>query len=193
VRKETDSLTDHERALIAQAKKDLQDWVRVDFVYGQGVDSIHKMKQEYDMFCMSRGIPVPIVDIVDYTGHIARLSPGDKMYEQLRNAYASRKDYMLSAGKIGFDFAQVNREGNKRLNEEKPLTMADLAGSYDLSQVCDNIISINRSDLLRESNQALLHVTKSRDGQVGDSYTVKTRFDIARYDMEDIREERVQK
>lgn len=173
-----------DKAKIIAAKALIHQYVKVDFVYGQGIDAIHKRKREYDLECIANGTPVPIVDIVDYTGHISGKSFGDKMYEQMRNAYAARKDYALTANKISFDFAQVNREGNKRMNnEEKTLTAADLAGSYDLAQVCDNIISINRNALNIETQTAVLKVAKARDGEVGHEFEVKTDFGCARFLM----------
>ena len=180
--------TSEERKLISEAAGLMDQYLKVDFVYGMSIEGIHKLKKEHDLACVSEGRPVPVVDIVDYTGHIAARSSGDKMYEQMRNAYAARKDYALANGKICFDFAQVNREGSKRLNnEEKTLGVADLAGSFDLAQVCDNIISVNRSQANIMDHKAVLKIAKARDGEVGHEVEVGTNFVCAQYVMADHR------
>src|SRR5690606_15820435 len=106
----------------------------------------------------------PLINICDYTGHIAESSSGDKTYEKMRNAFAERKNYALIHNKICFDFAQVNREGSKNQYIDKILTHNDLAGSFNLAQVCDNIISLNRTQQDRIDYTSQLHVCKARDG-----------------------------
>jgi hypothetical protein len=177
--------TTQEKASLLEAKELIKKYVHVDFIYGQSVEAIHKRKREYDLECIANEWTIPVVDIVDYTGHIATRSSGDKMYEQLRNAYGQRKDYALSSGKICFDFAQVNRAGAKAVTDSgQRLNTADLAGSYDLAQVCDNIISINRGDLEFETSTCVLKVAKARDGKVGDEFQVKIDFSCARFLMD---------
>lgn len=176
-------LTTDEKVLVERAKKQMMEFMKVEFVFGQSVDLIHKSKLEYDMKCRANKWPVPVVDIIDYTGHIAGRSVGDKMYEKMRTAYGARKDFLLQNNKIGFDFAQVNREGTRRANGDDVLTMADLAGSFDIAQVCDNIISINRNFLDRSEHKATLHVCKARDGEAGGTFQVGTKFHVAQYDM----------
>lgn len=185
LRKEFNNLTTQEKEQIQELKKLMKLYLKVDFVYGQNVDLIHRSKLEYDLECKVNGWTVPVVDVIDYTGHIAGRSDGDKMYEKMRTAYAARKDFALANNKIAFDFAQVNREGSKRMKGNEVLTMADLAGSFDIAQVCDNIISINRDLLDRMSHKAILHICKARDGDVGGSFQVGTKFHIAQYDMDD--------
>lgn len=183
LRKEYRSLTSSELADIERVKKLMAEYLKVDFVYGQGVDMIHKAKLEYDLECKVKGNPAPVVDIIDYTGHIAGQSYGDKMYEKMRTAYGARKDFVLANNKIGFDFAQVNREGTRRANGDDSLTMADLAGSFDIAQVCDNIISINRNMVDRTEHKATLYVAKARDGEAGGIFRITTKYHIAQYDM----------
>ena len=185
LRKEFLTLTTSEKEQIGRLKLLMKEFLKVDFVYGQSVELIQKAKLEYDLECKVKGIPVPVVDIIDYTGHIAGRCAGDKMYEKMRTAYGARKDFALSNNKISFDFAQVNREGTKRMKGNEVLTMGDLAGSFDIAQVCDNIISINRDLLDTMSHKAILHICKSRDGEVGGSFKVGTKFHIAQYDMND--------
>jgi hypothetical protein len=191
LRKQYHTLTTSELQLIEVAKKQISKYVKVDFVYGQGVEFVQRLKLEYDMECKAKDKPVPEVDIIDYTGHISRHSVGEKGHEKMRHAYGVRKDFALANNKICFDFAQVNREGMKNINgksqhkESSVLTMADLAGSFDVSQVCDSMISINRSDEDRLNYTATLHIAKSRDGEAGGIFRVGTRFDIARYIMSD--------
>jgi hypothetical protein len=178
------SFTSIEIEKIKAAEKNIKEFVRAEFIYGANIDLIHNRMLEYDAECRSFGKPVPIVNMVDYTGHIAMKSSGDKGHEKIRNAYAARKDFVLAHNKIGFDFAQVNREGNKRLQDEsRCLSHTDLAGAYDLSQVCDNIISLNRNAEDRDGNTSRFYISKARDGVVGYTYTFKVDFRCSRYDF----------
>jgi hypothetical protein len=183
LRKEFNNLTSIEKAQIADAKKLMQEYMKVEFVYGQSVETIQKSKLDYDLACKAKGRPAPVVDIIDYTGHIAGRSAGDKMYEKMRVAYGARKDFALANNKIAFDFAQVNRDGTRRMNTDEILTMSDLAGSFDISQIFDNIISINRSMIDRSDHKAILHICKSRDGEAGGQFKVRTDFSTARWHM----------
>lgn len=175
--------TTEERSLIRSAGQKIAQYVKVDFVYGQPVDALHKMALDYDMKCEIEKKTKPLVSIVDYTGHIASKTAGEKGYEKIRNAYAARKDFALKHNKICFDFAQVNRSGNKNMQEDKILNQSDLAGAYDLSQVCDNIISLNRNAEDISSSRIKLHVCKARDGEVGYTASVETDFSCARFNM----------
>lgn len=178
-------LTSDELKLIEQAVADLVKYVHVEFVYGEGVSSLHQRSIQYDAECLSAGIEVPAISLVDYSAHIAHLSAGDKKYEQIHRAYADRKDFCLKHNKIGIDFAQINREGAK-VNEEKEITHTDLAGGFDLAQVCDLIVSINRNMKQKESGKATLMVCKGRDNGVGDKFEVGTDFARARWEMQNV-------
>lgn len=177
------SLTPEDMALIEAAKIDIKKYIQVDFVYGESIASVHKRKLDYDIERKAMGLPPYDVDIVDYTAHIASASPGDKKYEKIHTAYKERKDFVLKHNKIGFDAAQINREGTKSLGSEKPLSQEDLAGSFDMAQVFDTIISLNRWPALRDNNEAILHLCKGRDGAVGGQFKVKTDFSRARWLM----------
>jgi len=181
------NLIDSERTLVKKAKQDINEYIKADFVYGQDVATIHRLANDYDQLRMAANKPLPFVNIVDYTGHIAAKSNGDKGFEKMRNAYAERKDYALQSKKVCFDFAQVNREGAKRQNDEKILTHNDLAGAFDISQVCDNIISINRNAMNKSESTAEFHISKARDGINGVTVQVGTQFHKARFDMKDFR------
>lgn len=178
-------ITSEQRVLIKKAKDDINQYVKADFVYGQDVSTLHRLANDYDQIRIAAGLPIPFVNIVDYTGHVASKSNGDKGFEKMRNAYAERKDYALVNKKVCFDFAQVNREGSKRLNDEKILTQNDLAGAFDIAQVCDNIISINRNAMNKTENRAEFHISKARDGITGITVSVATEFHKARFNMED--------
>lgn len=182
--KKMDGLSSQERLDIKLAIQNLNEYVKVQFIYGHSIETIHQISNEYDSMQRASGKPVPIIHIVDYTMHIAGFSRGEKTHEKIRTAYADRKNFVLKHNKIGFDFAQVNREGNKRLREEALISHADLAGSYDLSQVCDNIISINRSAQDMQMFTATLHIAKARDGELVNRINIKTQFDKSRFDME---------
>jgi replicative DNA helicase len=177
------NLQAEEANMVRQAIQNLNKYVKVQFLYGHSIDTIHQLTLEYDTEQRAKGQEPPFIHIVDYTGHIAGFSRGEKTHEKIRAAYAARKDFALKHNKMCFDFAQINREGNKRVREESIITHADLAGAYDLSQVCDNIISINRGPSDITSNTATLHISKARDGEQG-KFSVKTDFGSARFDME---------
>lgn len=177
-------LTTQELEAIEKAKKDVKEYIRVDFIYGESVDSIHKRKLDYDLERKRLNLDPYLVDVIDYTGHIAHLSSGQKKYEQIHAAYSSRKNFALKHDKICFDFAQINREGLHRLeNDDHFLTHADLAGGFDMSAVCDTIISINRTSNQRSANRATIYVCKGKDSEAGLMAKVKTDFARARWDM----------
>jgi KaiC/GvpD/RAD55 family RecA-like ATPase len=171
---------------IREQQELLKEYLVLDFIYGRSIDEIHKVKIERDRKRHEEGKPRLIVDIVDYTGHLAGMVRGDsKMFEKMREAYAKRKNFALMHNKIAFDFAQINREGaQKMLNNSKNsglITMTDLAGSFDLTQVADNIISINRSLSNRSDRECKLHVCKGRDGPAGITAECTTEFERGRF------------
>lgn len=185
--KNPNNLTPSEKNLIIECMQLMNEYIRVEFIYGESVSAIHKASAEYDLDLTLKGKinRIPVVHIVDYTGHIAGKASGDKMYEKMRTAYGERKDYALKNHKICFDFAQVNREGSKKLGDNQYLSQTDLAGAFDIAQVCDNIITINRSAENVTNQTCVLALTKCRDGAVGVKIGVKTEFAKARYNMED--------
>jgi DnaB-like helicase C terminal domain len=176
-------LSDEQKSSIRRSLDDFEKYITVDFFYGRGVDEIHQKSLERDTEKRVKGIQVPIVHIVDYTGHISSFSSGDKKFEQMRNAYGARKDFALKHDKICFDFAQINREGGKKMAEDI-ITHNDLAGAFDIAQVCDNIISVNRGKQDIEEKNAVLMICKARDGESGVRQKIKTMFECNRYDME---------
>jgi replicative DNA helicase len=171
---------EHEK-LILKAQDDITEYITADFVYGQSIDFIHKRKQEVDLKRKMENLPPIKVDIVDYTAHVSGKSWGDKKFDKMLTAYTARKDFALETGKIVFDFAQVNRDGSKKSNSDDGiLTISELAGSFDISHVCDTIISINRSEKDIRSQQIRLHICKSRNGEKGGVFTYKVDFAKAR-------------
>jgi len=175
--------TDEIHNKIKLVEQQITEFIAVDFVYGQSIDVVHKRKLDYDLKCQATGQKVPIVDIVDYTGHIAGKSFGDKKFEKMISAYTTRKDFALEHNKIVFDFAQVNRDGGKKSNsgEKSVLTITELAGAFDISHVCDTIISINRNEQDERNNDTRLHICKSRNGEKGGTFTYKVDFARARH------------
>lgn len=189
--KEFNLLTQNELKAFNNAIQQMKTYLRVDFIYNQSVDVVHKAVLDKDMECELRGLPKSEVHIVDYTGHISRFSPGERDHTKMRNAYGARKDFALQHSKICFDFAQVNREGHKKKEDKKRdgnalLTLSDLAGSYDIAQVGDNIISINRTDEDISNNTAQLYLCKTRDGRSGSVFRIKSDFETARYDFDSL-------
>jgi len=178
-------LTEPEIVLIKKAQEEIKKYLRIEFIYGKSIDSVHKSALDYDMECDLNKIPKPVVNIVDYTGHIAEQSSGDKKHEKMWKAYKDRKDFALKNNKICFDFAQVNREGSQNMKDNSLITHNNLSGSYDLSQVCDNIISLNRSDEDVANDKMKLHFCKSKDGPVDFTIMVSTDFMRGRFKMDD--------
>jgi len=171
---------------IHMAKQLIKKYIKVEFIYGESVDSVHKRKLDYDAERKRLGEEPCQIDIVDYTGHIAKYSPGSKPYEKMLAAFSARKDFALKYNKIAFDSAQINREGLHRLEDEThSLTHGDLAGGFDLSSVCDNIISINRTTRQKEEQKATLHLSKGRDSHAGLTVKITTDFGRAQWKMED--------
>lgn len=185
LKKEYHQLDQSEKDAVETARQNIKKYVKAEFIYGVDIASIHKVAIDYDMECELKGLTKPLVSIIDYTGHVAHMTAGDGTHNQMRNAFAERKNYALKHNKICFDFAQVNREGSKGSRDDKILTHNDLAGSFNIAQVCDSIISINRSAMDVSDSTSKLHVAKARDGVVGMTVTVKTEFYRARYNMTD--------
>ena len=170
---------------ITEAKRKIVQFVCIDYAYGESLDTIHRRKIDYDNDRQSKQLQPYDVDIVDYSGHIADKSMGDKMYEKYRNAFANRKNFALMHNKIAFDFAQLNREGFKKREQQVKSSHGDLAGSYDLSQVCDNIIVLHRGEEDVAGNDITLLITKVKDGAMAHTgYRVGTNFACARWDMQ---------
>jgi len=179
------------RDKIMAAKEEIKKYITMDFVYGRSIDEIHTIKKEHDRQRKEMGQPTATVDIVDYTGHLAGIAKGDaKMFEKMRDAYAKRKNFALEYDKIGFDFAQINREGAQKMNGVnkqgggKFITLTDLAGSFDLTQVADNIISINRPLDNRASRECNLYVAKARDAQAGLAIQCQVDFTRATFNLD---------
>jgi len=181
--KDANSLPEEKRKLIKEAIEKIEQYVKVDFIYDKDINAVHKHALDYDNECRLLGKPIAHINIVDYTGHISGRSTGDKMYEKMRTAYAARKDFVLKNNKIGWDFAQINREGTKSLRGNGIIGKEDLAGSFDISQVFDNIISINRGPEDVANDTCKIHVCKARDSGSGATIQVGTDFAKARYLM----------
>jgi hypothetical protein len=178
-------LTLEERNKIESAQNLIRKYVKIDFCYGESITAIHNRKTEYDAERLSKGFKPYDVDIIDYSGHLAANSLGDKMYEKYRNAFAERKDFCLINNKIGFDFAQINREGFRKKEEGKTITHGDLAGAYDLSQVCDNIIVLYRTKDHESDHDITLLITKVKDGILSrEGFLVGEEFSKARWLMD---------
>ena len=180
------TLTVEEKTALAKAHKMLKKYLRLSFIYGESLDVIHAQKEEEDARCQLAGLPAATVDIIDYTQHISSKSLGNAQWERIENAYRDRKTFALKHKKIVMDFVQVNREGAKQANatEAKLLTVSDVAGSFNLTTVCDSLLTLNRSDLDIANNSATIYVAKAREGGRGKSFTVGTEFDKARFNFD---------
>jgi replicative DNA helicase len=187
------TLTPEEKLAVQKANKILKKYVRLSFMYGESVDTIQAAEEETDARCMLAGLPASSVSILDYSQHIAGKEPGNAMWEKIESAYRSRKTFALKHKKIVFDFVQINREGAKNANasEAKLLTVADVAGSFNLTTVCDTVLTLNRSDIDIANNMATIYVAKAREGGRGRSFTIGTEYDRARFNFETVNKEAV--
>ena len=178
-------LTSEEKDRLKKADADFSKYVKVEFMYGVNISDVHKAALDWDLSRRLRGLPIAEVNIVDYTGHIAKGSAGEKGFEKMRAAYGERKDFILKNNKIGFDFAQVNREGSKNVKNNHLLTQNDLAGAYDIAQIFDNLISINRNDDDQVASRTRFNICKARDSSDKCVVSVKVNFAQAKYEMHD--------
>lgn len=180
-------LTSEEIGRFNRGVKLIEEYLHVDYIYGESIDMIHSRKIEVDELRKASGKEPYEIDIVDYTMHVAAGSgtSQDKAFEKLSTAYKSRKDFMLKYKKTGFDFLQVNRSGAaKAKSGGQMLEMTDIAGAFDIARVGDNIISINRSDFDKENDVAHLMVIKGRDmDAAAKPIIVPTEFALGRYNM----------
>lgn len=185
LKKEFNSLTEDEKDRFNKAVAAMRTYIKLDFLYDSNVADIHRRKLEWIKYCKLHGLPAPEVDILDYSGHVACTASGDKAHEKYLAAYAVRKNYCLKNSVIAIDFAQVNREGSKKTNGDDVITKNDLASSFDLSRVCDNIITINRNDQQKIQNKAIWYIAKIRDGGRidGNRFECTTCFDYGYYDL----------
>ncbi len=182
------SLSPEMKRRVEKAQELIDKYITITFMYGEGIEAVHSMKTEIDNKRKVEGKPKIEIDLVDYTGHIVSYSSGsnsDPMHIRFRNAYARRKDFCLKTDKIGFDFVQINRSGTKKNDYSgSSIDLGDLATSFDLSQVCDTIITINQSLTDAEVDEARFFVAKGREGGGGKSYLVKTMFKYGRFGMD---------
>jgi len=182
LRKEFNTLTPEEKKQFDHAVACMKKFIKIDFLYDTSVSEVHQRKLAWRRYCQLHNLPLPEVDILDYSGHIACTANGDKTHEKYLAAYTARKNYCLKYGVIGIDFAQVNRAGAQKVDDV--ITMADLASSFDLARVCDNIFTINRNDEQKQKNEAVIYIGKIRDGDIsGNKYAVETDFDYGRYNF----------
>jgi hypothetical protein len=180
---EFNQLTPQELLRFNKAVQLMKKYVKLDFLYDSTVSEIHQRKLQWIKYCKLHGLPVPQVDILDYSGHVAVTAAGDKTHEKYLMAYAVRKNYALKHNMIGIDFAQVNRDGSKKMTGDDIITKNDLASSFDLSRVCDNIVTINRNDDQKAKNKAIFYMAKVRDAGAidGNKFEVETDYDYGRY------------
>lgn len=182
---EFNQLTPEEMNRFNTAVRLMRTYVKIDFLYDSTVAEVHQRKVQWLKYCTLHNLPKPSVDIVDYSGHIACTSAGDRSHEKYLAAYTVRKNFALKNGIVAIDFAQINREGSKKMSGDGIITKDDLASSFDLSRVCDNIFTINRNDEQKAKNKAIIYMAKVRDGGTidGCKFEVETDFDRGNYLM----------
>lgn len=78
--------------------------------------------------------------------------------------------------------SQTNRTGFKNSSEDSDhvLGQGDIADSFAISQVTDNLITINRGPTDKAKNQVRYYVDKSRSGPTGIMFVTKTDFATSR-------------
>lgn len=193
-------LTPEELKIYQAAQAAVHKYIVIEFVYDKTLEEIHRVKAEFfenikrKIFLAKEnpelyGMDVEeeiVVDILDYSGHLASSSKGDKMHEKMLEAYRSRKNFALKHNVIGFDFIQPNRDGTKKENDDGILRATDIAGGFDIVRVFDNLMSINRGKNDIEKKEARIYFDKSRTGDLkGRFWYVDTEFDKGRFNMAD--------
>jgi hypothetical protein len=198
------TLTDSERVKIEEAKKQLDKYLILEFIYDKTLDEIHRIKKEtFARIKRQREMALlyperygdieleeeVCVDIVDYSGHLTSGASGDKVHEKFLDAYRSRKNFALQHDVIAFDFIQPNRDGTKKENSDGVLRSTDIAGGFDIIRIFDNLISINRSKADIENGEARLWMDKARNGNLKNRmFSVGTDFKHGRFDFSDVKE-----
>jgi KaiC/GvpD/RAD55 family RecA-like ATPase len=158
-------------------------WIKADNMYVEPVLAL--IKQENNKL-MSRNAGKGFDMVVDdYPGKLkskANQNKNTKRHEEMLYVY----DSFVNLGKEekfhGIYPAQVNREGYKanRGAENRMLDAGDAAGSYDLTHVVDNIITINRTPSDVANRRMKLALAKSRSATTGSVFVTKTDFPTSR-------------
>jgi hypothetical protein len=173
------------RKKMKEAAALLQKYVTIEFMYGQPLDFILSRVKEENTARELAGKPRFDAMVLDYLQHIAHLSPGDAMHEKLTNSMARYKDFALSNNMTCITHQQVNRGGAMAQSKESIITMADMSGSYQAAFVADVIISLNRTQDMKDKDEAVLCVLKGREGALDQKFQVKTEFARARFNFDD--------
>jgi replicative DNA helicase len=173
------------RKLMEAAAEKLKKHVTIEFIYNTSHTYIlQRVKEQMDRDKIEGNPPYEAV-LIDYIQHIGFLAPGDSLHEKLHRANSDLKNFALQNNVSAITHFQVNREGQKQLNNNNMIDMSVISGAYNAVFVADNIISINRSPEDRAKNKAILYVIKGREGCDQHKYEVPTDFAKARYNMED--------
>lgn len=172
------------RKKIDAATEKFKKYLHVEFVYGKSHKFIVEKVKNANEKARIDGAPKFEIFVLDYIGHIAHLASGDKMHEKLHRACSDLKDFALQTGVVVVTHFQTNREGAAKSRDGSGLIdMSTIASSFNSAFVADNIISINRSEELKEESKCILYVVKGREGAADRKYEVPTEFNRARYDV----------
>lgn len=181
------NLNPADRKKMLDAQQKLKKYVTVEFIYGQPPDFINARMKELITLRKSKGQPAYEAAVIDYLQHIAPIGSGESEHQKLSMAMARLKDFALEQNLAIFTHQQINRDGARTTTKGDGglIGMAELSTSFQVSFVCDTIISINRTEKMKEADEALFLVLKGREGSTDKKYIVKTRFDKAQYHMDD--------
>lgn len=154
-------------------------WVKSGNMYVEPV--IAMIRQSHERLKAETGHGYDLV-IDDYPGKLKLRSSGrnSKRYEEMCSIY---DEFVIAAKQDGYHCllpAQVNRAGylNNRGDGDstRMLDAADSAGSFDLTHLADNIITINRNPRDVAANRIKFHMAKSRSASTGLTFVTKTDF-----------------
>lgn len=157
-------------------------WIKADNMYVEPVIALIKQENNKLLSNMGKGFDM-VVD--DYPGKLkskANQNKNTKRHEEMLYVYDSFVNLCKEDKFHGLFPAQVNREGYKanRGAESRMLDAGDAAGSYDLTHVVDNIITINRTPSDVANRRMKLAIAKSRSAATGTVFVTKTDFPTSR-------------
>jgi hypothetical protein len=144
-------------------------------------DVLFYIEQAQENMVANKGQGYDLI-VVDYPGKLMpkSTSKDSKKHDTMMQVY---NEFLMLARKHNFHVltpAQTNRDGLKAASgEERYLDQGDVADSFGIMQIADNVITINRrfDNTMPTIGFALV---KSRSASTGWVYTSKPRFDIAR-------------
>jgi replicative DNA helicase len=121
----------------------------------------------------AKGIVFDLV-IVDYADLMAPERFVDNSIENSKSVYVALRGLAMQENIALLTATQTNREGAKKV----VATMTDIAEDFNKVRIADIVISINRTEEERSTNQARLYFAAVRNGPSG--FTIRVQQDLGR-------------